>query len=74
MSENTKKIDNTTEAVEEKKVTKKAPSFVVTVESNPSFCGIDAGGVQFANGKAVITDVRMANWFKEHDGYKVDNA
>lgn len=45
--------------------------FVITVENNPSYCGIGAGGVQFANGKAEIKNKRMADWFKEHDGYTV---
>lgn len=45
--------------------------YTVTVEKNPEFCGIGAGGVQFAHGKAVVEDDRLANWFKEHEGYKV---
>lgn len=53
------------------KSTKKAMEYIVTIENNPKFCGKGAGGVQFANGKAVVTSERMANWFKEHNGYKV---
>lgn len=45
--------------------------FVIEVENNPSYCGIGAGGVQFANGKAEIISERMADWFREHDGYIV---
>ena len=36
------------------------------------FTGIDAGGVAFANGEAKITDARMAEWFREHEGYAVE--
>lgn len=46
--------------------------FIVRVDANPDYCGIDAGSVQFAHGEAVITDARMAAWFKEHDGYSVE--
>lgn len=35
-----------------------------------NFCGIGAGGVQFAYGKAEVHDGWVANWYKEH-GYKV---
>ena len=49
----------------------KEKKYVIEVEKSPSYCGIGAGGVQFANGKAVIESERMATWFKEHDGYTV---
>ena len=45
--------------------------FIVTVESNKEYCGIGAGGAQFANGQATITNERLARWFQEHKGYKV---
>jgi len=45
--------------------------YVVKVTNNPRFCGIGAGGVQFANGEAHITSDRMAEWFREHNGYEV---
>lgn len=48
-----------------------AKKWTVKVETNPNFCGIDAGGVQFAHGEAVIEDERLAKWFKKHHGYKV---
>ncbi len=48
-----------------------ARSWLVTVENNPDYCGIGAGSVQFANGRAVIQSERMARWFREHEGYKV---
>lgn len=46
--------------------------YVIKVESNPSFCGIDAGGVQFANGEAIVEESPLLNWFREHDGYCVE--
>ena len=46
-------------------------TFVIEVKDNPGYCGIGAGGVQFANGKAEIKSERMAEWFREHDGYIV---
>lgn len=46
-------------------------SWIVSVNNSPAYCGIGAGGVQFANGKAEITSKRMADWFMEHDGYTV---
>lgn len=49
-----------------------AKKYIIKVETNPSFCGIDAGGVQFANGQAVIEECPLLNWFKEHEGYSVE--
>lgn len=63
----------TTETVEAVKENKKK-AYVITVVGNSSYCGIGAGGVQFANGKAHITSDRMADWFREHDGYTVTEA
>ncbi len=45
--------------------------YVVKVKDNQFYCGIGAGGVQFANGQAVISSERMAAWFREHEGYTV---
>lgn len=45
--------------------------YIVTVDANQNFCGVDACGVQFSNGKAEIVDPRAAAWFDEHDGYSV---
>lgn len=56
-------VENSTE--------KKDKTFTVKVLNNPDYCGIGAGGVQFAHGEAVILSERMAGWFKEHAGYKV---
>lgn len=44
---------------------------MIKVTTNPDYCGIGAGGVQFANGEAHITSERMAEWFREHEGYEV---
>lgn len=46
--------------------------YIIKVETNPTFCGIDAGGVQFANGQAVIEECPLLNWFREHEGYSVE--
>lgn len=46
----------------------------VRVVSNPEFCGVDAGGVQFAHGEAVIPCGTMADWFREHEGYEVTDV
>ena len=54
-----------------KKETKKVIEYLVKVKGNPDFCGIGAGGVQFANGQAKVTSERMAVWFREHKGYEV---
>lgn len=46
--------------------------YIVKNKANPAYCGIDAGGVQFANGTAAITDKYLAEWFRTHDGYSVE--
>lgn len=51
---------------------KKITGYEIKITSNPDFCGIGAGGVQFAYGKAQITEGRMVDWFKEHEGYEVN--
>lgn len=48
--------------------------YIIKVETNPTFCGIDAGGVQFANGQAIIEECPLLNWFKEHEGYSVETV
>ena len=50
---------------------KEVKKYLVEVTGNTQYCGICAGGVQFANGKAEIPEGRMVEWFKEHEGYKV---
>ena len=49
----------------------KIKTYIVSVDNNPEYCGIGAGGAQFAHGKANITSDRLASWFKEHNGYTV---
>lgn len=49
-----------------------AKKYIIKVENNPAYCGIGAGGVQFANGQAVINECPLVNWFKEHAGYVVE--
>lgn len=44
----------------------------VKVKNDTGFCGVGAGGVQFAYGECVIENDRLINWFKEHDGYEVE--
>lgn len=46
--------------------------YVIKVRDNPEYCGIGAGGVQFANGTAKTNSSRMAEWFREHKGYIVE--
>lgn len=50
---------------------KKNVKYVIKVTGNPMYCGIGAGGVQFANGQATIGTGPLVNWFKEHEGYDV---
>ena len=50
----------------------KTAKYIIKVETNPTFCGIDAGGVQFANGQAIIEECPLLNWFREHEGYSVE--
>lgn len=45
--------------------------YKIEVVSNREYCGIDAGGVQFAHGEAIIDNPVMAAWFSEHEGYRV---
>lgn len=35
------------------------------------YCGIGAGGIQFAYGKAEVHEGTVLEWYKEH-GYKVE--
>jgi hypothetical protein len=69
-----KEVEQTTEQTTEQATeTKEAVTkYLVKVTDNPNYCGIGAGGVQFANGQAVIESARMAEWFNEHKGYTVE--
>lgn len=55
-----------------KKSAKNVVGYEITIPGNPDFCGVDAGGVQFAYGKAQIEGGRMVEWFREHEGYDVE--
>jgi len=50
---------------------KSAEKWVITLTKNKNFCGIGAGSVHFAHGKAETTSKVLADWFKNHDGYEV---
>lgn len=52
----------------------KGKTYIITVDGNPQYCGVGAGGAQFAHGQATITDDRMASWFQEHEGYTVTDV
>lgn len=49
-------------------------NFIIRTTNIPNFTGVDAGSVAFANGTATISDARMVEWFREHDGYSVEEA
>lgn len=49
----------------------KAPKKYMVYTPVKNYCGIGAGGVQFANGKAEVYEGVVLNWFKEH-GYTVE--
>lgn len=53
------------------KKAKAVTGYEIKVTGNTEFCGVGAGGVQFAYGKAQITGGRMVDWFREHKGYEV---
>ena len=46
--------------------------YKVKVTGKPNYCGEGAGGAQFAHGEAIITSERLADWFREHEGYEVE--
>lgn len=49
-------------------------TYKVTVKDNPGYCGEGAGGAQFAHGSALITSDRLVAWFREHEGYAVEEV
>ncbi len=61
-------------AKNKKAAAKAKKKYRITVDTNQGFCGVDAGGVQFAHGEAIIEDDRLANWFGEHAGYSVSEV
>ena len=44
-------------------------TYKVTIENG--FTGRGPGGVAFADGTATGVNERMAEWFKEHNGYTI---
>lgn len=52
-----------------KKGEDKAKKYLVKVEDE-TYCGVGAGGVQFAYGQAVIHEGWVLNWYIDH-GYDV---
>ncbi len=55
----------------EKKNSEDKKQYKIEVVGKPTYCGIGAGGVQFANGSAIISEGNLVKWFNEHKGYKV---
>ena len=51
-----------------------AKKYIIKVENNSAYCGIGAGGVQFANGQAIINACPLVNWYMEHEGYSVEEV
>lgn len=49
----------------------KEKKYKIEVTANKAFCGIGAGGVQFANGEAIIGESSLVGWYREHEGYNV---
>lgn len=47
-------------------------SYIIENIANPGYCGIDAGSIQFANGTATTEDAYLAEWYRTHEGYKVE--
>jgi hypothetical protein len=35
----------------------------ITIKNDPGFCGKDAAETPFVNGQAVVSDLRIAEWF-----------
>lgn len=76
MAEKFKKGEETTEQTtvetnEKNKENKPAEKWVITLKKNKDFCGIGAGSIHFAHGKAETTSKVLADWFRSHDGYEV---
>lgn len=51
---------------------KNVKGYLITVKDKPNYNGIGAGGVQFAYGKATVAGGTIVNWYKEHEGYQVE--
>lgn len=57
-------------AVRGKKTTQPS-GWLIEIEANPGFCGVDVAGLQFAHGAAETTDPWIAEWCRTHAGYRV---
>ena len=55
-----------------KKNSKKVKGYTITVKDRPNYNGVGAGGVQFAYGKATVQGGSIVEWFREHEGYEVE--
>ena len=53
-----------------KKEAKAVRQFVVKT-NDPKYCGVGAGGVQFAYGQAVVNEGWVLDWYRKK-GYKVE--
>ena len=71
-----KETPKTEKPVAETPKAEKVTAYIITINNNPNFCGVGAGGVQFANGTARTTRARLAAWFKERgeEVYKVEEV
>lgn len=49
---------------------KKAKQFVVKTK-DPKYCGVGAGGVQFAYGQAIVNEGWVLDWYRKK-GYTVE--
>ncbi len=48
--------------------------YKIKVKNNPNYCGIGAGSIQFAYGESIVNEGNLVNWYKEHDGYEVEEV
>lgn len=55
-----------------KKTDKRVKGYTITVKGRPNYSGVGAGGVQFAYGKATVAGGSIVDWYREHDGYQVE--
>ena len=49
-------------------------TYRVKVKDNPGYCGEDHGGPHIKNKISLITSDRLAAWFREHEGYTVEEV
>lgn len=65
------RFDEMMKNVEAATTEEKTATYEIEITTNPSYCGIGAGGVQFASGKGITHRMRVADWYKEHENYQV---